>query len=627
MTQHILIESLCAVDAAHVAGVGADVTWHASSPGIVETLRLRGERVFWIEDCLDRDPSDGIGHVTFEAVEALSRELLPIASELEIPCMITNAARQLHMLIGTLLYKQILLSEWSRKYHGGIVIGGPRLTTSGAGNIGYHRFDTLFSILAAHPVNGLKVIEHYARRPEETEFKDVPSVLTRFLSWADFSLDQLLWRWLRYGARGRQIQLGATDARVIIMRENEVIREILPHLMFRGVSLELLPPIEATGPQDPYPALPTAYRVEQCLTAVDDLGVPKAPIAAAIHELLIAASRFWRPLAALTKTHVDALAIDNRPTVLMSSAVPGFAGVALLAAVRKHGGRVILVEHGVSAGLSAFHLAFRRRNEAQFGEVYLVCSENTQKFLEAEPKFRHVSVCSIGLADSVRNVRLRPVQRWLARRKAHVSRERVVLYLARPEQNNFRWLPSHDRDLHDLQKRIAFSVLPRVRGRGIFKTYPSQRFLDPMPIGQVMALPESVGLIDRGDFRFIRAVADVILVESLMSTIGFAFGAGVPIVFLRQKGVDPLPKVEEALKRSIFFADTRRAGWEDALVEFLNRPEAILRAEWDAKAPAREAFVRQCISGPDHAGRNGAALVLESMRRCAPQKVAPQHFQ
>jgi len=615
---HILIESLSAAAAARAAGFQGPIHWHTSSPGVIEALRASGESADWIEDCVERDLCEKVARVTGQAVEMLAQEFSPAAIDLDIPCMMANAARQIYLLAGTLLYKQALLSPWMKKYPTGVVVGDPHLTANENGNIGCHRFDTLFACLAAHPANGLRVIVHRAARPKLSEFKDVPSALTRLLSWADLSFDQLLWRGLRYIARGRRLGL-RTDVRVIVMRDNEIIREILPHVMFKGASIEILPPPAQVSPGDPHPLVPSKVRLDRRLAAASELGIASEPVSAALHQLITEASRWWKPVAAQAAAWADKLNIDRRPTVLISNAVPGFAAAALLSALRTRGGRIVVAEHGVSAGLTAFHLAFRRWNEAQFSDAYLVCSENTRNFVHAESKLQTVDVRSVGLADSVRAVRLRSVQRWLSRWKQGIGRDRVVLYLARPEQNNFRWLPysSHDRDLYELQKSVVYSVLPRVRGRGVFKTYPTQRFLDPMPIGVQSPLPNDVELIDRGDFRFVRAIADVIIVESLMSTIGLAFGAGVPIVFLRQRGIDPLPAVESHLMDAAFFVDTRERGWEDRLVEFLNQPDETLWRAWRAKAPTREAFVGQYINGPEHPGRNGARAVIETARLAA----------
>src|SRR3989304_10385235 len=187
---HILIESLSAAAAARAAGFQSPIHWHTSSPGVIEALRASGESADWIEDCVERDLCEKVARVTGQAVEMLAQEFSPAAIDLDIPCMMANAARQIYLLAGTLLYKQALLSPWMKKYPTGVVVGDPHLTANENGNIGCHPFDTLFACLAAHPANGLRVIVHRAARPKLSEFKDVPSALTRLLSWADLSFDQ-----------------------------------------------------------------------------------------------------------------------------------------------------------------------------------------------------------------------------------------------------------------------------------------------------------------------------------------------------------------------------------------------------------------------------------------------------
>lgn len=614
MTTHFLIESLSALEAVSAGGHGGDVMFHSSSPGVVETLRAQHKPVAWIEDCAPDRLAECIGKVTARAVEALQKELAAAASEFAIPCFEIIIARQLYMSIGTLLYKQALLSAWRNKYPDGIVVGDLDISFRQNGDIQYGQFDTMFAALAIHPDNDIAVIEHRVRQPKLADVLDTPSLLSRFVSWSDISVNHLFWRIWRYGLRGRRIRVRPADIRVLMTGENEAIREILPYLLFQRASIEFLAlPQAAVEPVKPLESVPTAQRIEQLLDPLGILETPVGPVAAILHRMISSASRWWRPYCRRAAEWADTLSLDKTPTVLLSNTVAGFAGGAMSAELQRRGVRVILVEHGVSAGLSDFHLAFRRWNEAQLSDVYLVCSDNTRNFVEQEQAFSHICVRSIGLADIVRRVRFRTAYRALARKILGIGGRRAVLYLARPEQNNMRWFPyaSHDRDLYALQKTIAFSILPRVRGLGIYKTYLTQRFLDPMPIGgAVTPLNPAVRLIDRGDFRFVRSAVDVIILESLMSTLGFAFGTGVPLVFLRQAEVDPLPDVEQALKQAVFVVDTRDDGWDERLVALLNQPDKDFKKAWEKMAPAREAFLQEYVFGPDAAGRNGAAEVL-----------------
>lgn len=613
MTYHALVESVSAISAVRSDAGSQAIVWHSSSPMVIEELRRVGETVFWIEDAVSPDLLDQVGVAVIGTLERLEPYLDAAERTVEITGLAAMVGVQLHHVLSALLYKQATLTQWASHYKNAVVAGSPELRPAGA-NLSIDSFDTLYAALAAEQENGQRVVRHQAPVPNLAEIKDRPSLIGRLLSLSDFSRDLVLWRLLRFVFGGR-LRLPNRGPLVLVTRDNETIRAALPFLLGRVSEIKLVPS-QPTGVRSasPLDGLPGADAIEAMLRACCPVEMPLAPVARLIAARLHQASGNWHSLMSASRSSVATyLSGERRPVVVLSNAPPGVGGAAMLAAMREHHAKVVIAEHGVSAGLSAVHIAMRPWSEARLADRYLVACDNSYEFFAAETRIGSERLRVVGLPRVVRSIPLRAIQRILGRIMLGAVKKKLVLYLARPEQNNQRRLPQSpfDRDVYALQRAIVTDIFPRVKGRPVFKSYPSQRYLDPNPVGHpAVPLAANTIFVGRGDFRYIRAAADIIIVESLMSTIGFVFGSGIPIVFLHQPGIEPLPDILAGLRRSVFVFDVRDGGWKDRLTDFLNQPPGRILDLWEQMASEREKFIAQFIAGPGNNGERAADATL-----------------
>lgn len=613
MTCQVLIESVSAISAVRSHVGSESIVWHSSSPMVVEELRRAGETVCWIEDSVSPDLLDQVGAAAMGALERLEPYLDAAERTTGISGLAAMLGVQLHQVLSALLYKQATLTQWASRHKDSIVVGYDQLRLAGA-NLSLDSFDTLYAILAREPENGQRVLLHQAAVPNLAGIKDRPSVIGRLLSLSDFSSDLILWRLLRFVLRGR-LRLPGSGPLVLVTRDNETIRAALPYMLGRVSEIRLIPSQPAkVQPGSPLVGLPGAETIEAMLVECCPIAMPLAPISRLIATRIQQASCSWHSLMSASREVVAALLrSEHRPVVVLSNAPPGVGGAAMLAALREHPSKIVIAEHGVSAGLSGVHIAMRPWSEARLADRYLVACDNTFDFFAAESRIGADRLRVVGLPRIVRSVPLRAIQRILGRIMLGSVGKKLVLYLARPEQNNQRRLPQSpfDRDVYGLQRAIVTDIFPKIQGRPVFKSYPSQRYLDANPIGHsTVPLSENTAFVSHGDFRYIRAAADIIIVESLMSTIGFVFGSRVPIVFLHQPGIEPLPEILAGLQRSVFVFDVRQDDWRIRLTEFLNQPSSRILELWERMSPERENFIRRYIAGPDENGRYAADAAL-----------------
>jgi hypothetical protein len=588
---------------------------------VFETLTSAGANVRWLNSFIDAKSSDKIGLASLEALTFLRKDIDQIGTDLGWPNFYSALAPILHRLISVLAYKAEIIRRWTQSLDGAKhVVGQTNLSPPVNGSVSVGRFDTLYAVIAAGLcIRSINVVETL---PEETRtlLADVErlTIYDRMLSIADFSQSQVLYRALRFLFSGKIIGPRRNGPRILILRENEVIREMLAPLWISSSSLELIqPPIFMRIDTNPPSCIPDAERVFEALRHsgnVCDIDAPWKTVASIVSKRIHAASIHWRGISDAASTVTANWANTGRSTVLLSNALSGLPAHALTSHARTAGIPVVLAEHGVSAGLSKMHLPLRPIGEAAHCDRYLVCTENTARFFESDKMFTESHIKTIGLARQTRRIPLRMLQRFLARRKFGAkASERVVLYLGRAVQNNMRILPysQEDDELYLTEKKIAWEILPRIKGIGIVKLYPTRRYLDPSPMTRSIQPPNQVKIIQWGDFRFLRAGADIIILESPLSTLGWAVATGKPIFYLAQPRFPLMPEVRDAMAQAFFYFDLSDSGWENRLIKALSMDDIDIAKAWDAKALKRCSFLDKFVFGPKDAGRNGAREVID----------------
>jgi hypothetical protein len=617
---HALVESAGGVVAARAAAAGGAVSWHTTSPMLVERLSAAGESVQWADAMLPAGCAQRIGEACLATAVETERAIAPIAAALAWPQLTPMMCLSLFQLLAVLSFKRAVVESFAQGAGRRLVAGRVGLTPVAEGMLQPGRFDELFATVSEG--SGVELVRVADRGDAASRIGEVnrASLWDRLLSILDVSPGQVTYRALRYLMKNRRIGLGRGMPRILVARDNEVIREILPRIVARGASIEHLRNGAKAAPETPEPGVPGADQLSETLAlqlARAGVRIDARPVAAIAGERLREASRSWRPIRNAAERSADALFAAGGPAAILTNSVNTLPLAALIAAAGVRGVRSIVAEHGVSAGLSSFHEPIRRWSEPCLADVYLACSEGTARFFGAEPRLHQKEIVAIGLARQMRRTPLRLVQRLAARVRlgARVG-QRVVLYVPRFVQNNMRkglyW--SEDHQLHSIQRTMAGKVLPRVRGVAAIKLYSTQRYADGDPFWEGFAAPPPVRTLKAGDFRFLRAGCDVIILESPLSTLGWAFGAGKPLVYLADPAAPVLPEIRQALEASIIVIDLATPDWPDRLLASINRPSREIRAEWRAKATARAAFLEHHVFGPNDPGRRGAEIVVAMAR-------------
>ena len=615
---NILVESVAGILAAQKLRGDDKGLWHTSSPLAFEHLAHRGESVRWLDELIPTGTADAIGYAAFEVVRQLGSDLERAALCAGIQGVKHFIAMPLQRLVAVLAYKEMVLESWLRLTPGPhVVVGDPLLTPVKRSDISVDRFDTLFAVLAE--TRGLEIIfAPVDGRDELRREIDKVTLHDRVLSLLDLSSSQAVFRILKYVLDSGRVVGRRSGPLVRILSDNELIREILPSILVRGCAVRLEPPlaIEEATPANVVFGLPDEHAIAhawQRASAMHGIKGGSDDVHRIVAQRLAESSRHWLSAQMAAKRRVKDWLRERRPQVLLSNTVSGVATVSLVLEASRVNIPLVVAEHGVSAGLSRYHEPVRPYSEVALAHRYLTTNPNSTNFFDEDRTLNGKSV-TVGMPNQVRSIPLRPLQGSMTRRKLGARKEdRVVIYLASAIQNNLRFLPfsPSDRDVYLLEKAMAVRLLPKVRGIPVIKLYNTRREVDADPLtSEQFRPPTRVRVLQAGDFRYLRAGADIIILQSPMSTLGWAFGSGKPIFFLEVAGRPLRADVRDALRDSVFWHDTTATGWEENFLDQINRPDREILAAWEGKRLARESFLIQYIFGPEDASRRCAEAIL-----------------
>lgn len=415
--------------------------------------------------------------------------------------------------------------------------------------------------------------------------------------------------------------------RIAVGKTSETLSETLPWLAARGLKFRAfrLPPYP--GPQAPAfgtPCRPDPWleeAVADLLTErIAQLGVFAEHAARAVALVVLQhLSAGLSGLAGFSKSLDAALAQTfagaGKPSILLTSGVYGPVGRQLHAACREQNVAVVDFEHGTTTGVA--HTTERRLqvSEATTCDILMASSDRAAASFRRAPA-KGCDIRVVGLADQTRHVHWRPVQRARARQRLrlngggptvmHVS---TLLYGGNMRSGDDNSVESY---VFETEKRLLCDVYSAVNKQVLYKPYPTQRFPHDASYAELLDLPPNVRLIERADFRYVRAAADIIVTNANQSTLGWCAGAGVPLVRLGSRFVQDLASdaVNGAVAEAFFTIDMDRADWPWRLTDLLNRDMADLHTEWNAKTGARERFLADYIRGPvGSVGRRAAGII------------------
>lgn len=411
---------------------------------------------------------------------------------------------------------------------------------------------------------------------------------------------------------------------VVVLGENEALRETLPFLVKAGVKYTVLGKLKplSIGSEGAPPEINLGRSFEMRIfrsLKVTDLFTENE--CSALAGLMcrwyeVALNRAALEWYAIRKA--VAATLPKGESIVLTNGLFGPSGAIQYNELRQHGATVIAFEHGVTTGLSAFAEGSVRYSEVNNCDVLFCCSDRAARSFDMGEPVQRKKTFAIGLADQTRNVFRPRLQRALARRRLGLrNTDTVVLHVSTyPFFGNLR--PGYgtptETFVANTERELVQRVYGQVRHRVIYKSYPAERFPHEPCVADRLKSPENVSFAPSEDLRYLRMAADVIVTSAPTSTFGWVAGARVPIVWLASKKVCPLASadLDEAFEAAFICVDIDQDGWQDQLVAILDRPLAAIKHDWEVAAGPRATLLEGAVFGPPGpTGERAAGFVVQ----------------
>lgn len=421
--------------------------------------------------------------------------------------------------------------------------------------------------------------------------------------------------------------------RLPMIGQSEAAREAVPYLLCRRIGVRAMPKVpaflrsrrQAGASLD----LPPEYASADCVDAVFEHFRPQQ---SAFDE------GQWAAIATLTRDMLqDGMArfIADLPILRQYAAmIAQQAGPARLALTQGMSSpqaayvhqcldemqvTTICFEHGVTKGLAALSAYRPELSEVNNCHYFLCASPNAMRDHPATVAAARDKQVVIGLPEQTRTVVRRPLQQRLMRHRLKLAAGDCAIMHISPFPYGGNMRVGHgmagESVAFDLDRRFIEQVYAGLGKTVFFKPYPTIRLPFTPSYEQLFPGMRDVRFLDKQDFRYVRAAADIVVSGVPTSTLGWCLGTGKPLVYFDSALISPL--VDDAMRQmfrdAFFVVDVDVAGWEIGMRDILSRSISDITADWNAKAAARQALLDHAIFGPR--GRTGerAAQFIASL--------------
>ena len=638
----ILVESESAAHFISEKTIGNDIIWYTTSPWLLEKLYIQGAPVNSLESNKSMDGMAKLGILGYVIAEILSSAVMDRFLAPSVGGRPLFGVIQKTFLV--LAYKAYLIQEWLDETNNciNIIVGMPQLTDVDSFSVSVGRFDTIFMAVASEASKeGWDVCELIPFQSPEKGKDHIEKMLfvgqsleERMFSLVNMPLSTMVYKFFKKLSvlKNTNFNLGEGKEKVIILRECELLEETVPFLSFTGMKLlfddlfwlkRRLIPREFDISENSF----LDCMFHKCLMKYDEMGVPVNSLQEAVLRILIhrvfAAARFAEPLLKRIQKHFNFL-ISNGPKdkknriIFVTNGLTSPGERLIYQYAREQRIPLFAFEHGITEGLS--HLSDYQSQHSGINESdKMICfTQGAWNHHQKHGNFNKGGVVS-GAPKRLKNIRARFIQNMILRFILRVGlRNRTIVYATLATQNNMIYGPYGQNDIiyYQVTKKMIVDVLSQIKDTCIVKLYPTNRYLDPDPFASIITKPKNVKLIQYFEFRYIRPIADLIIIDSPQSTLGWAWSIKAPLIFLDLPSNPLLPEVAEAFDKAIFRIDCSKDSWDGEVKKLLSIPNKELLRLWKEKEPVRRKVEEKYIFGPPgNSGKRAAKFIIEETRK------------
>jgi hypothetical protein len=619
-------------------------TWHTTSPWLLERLPMLGEEVRSLEEGITQEEINEAGFfckaLSHRIADLLDEQVGTLAHGIRLGNVLLVRIRR---GLFPLLYKGVLLDRWIREVttsgHPGFIVGS---AVHGSRGLSLSRFGTFYTVLARlyDLPQGVRIAESPPAEEDKAaeRIKRVgTSRAERVLSILNFNPELLVFKMWKRFLQSRPVSMGGGKAAptIALLEDCELTEEIVMHLLWQGCEVRKFKRPRGGREEKNQAGTPVISldRLRELFftetprfpSVATRVGASALAVIKVFSELLEQeVDLCWRVLKGLDDRYDEILKAGNwrggTGLGILSNGLFSPGDKMMYSFARSKGIPVFVCEHGITSGLSSMTSLLQDEDPLQLSDAVFCYNEVSRDYHSRKDNSR-LKCLVTGMPKVNKRIRMRKAQRILARRMLGLpQKERVIVFVANLQFNNYIYSPGSCSDTfyHRFKRTVVYDILGQLRDPCLLKLYPTSRYPDPDPFDDLMTLPANVRSAQFFEYRYLRAVGDVILCDSPQSTLGWVWSAGVPLIFLDLPSNPLLKHAVEAFDEAVFRVDCSEPGWAGKVRALLERPHQELLALWREKQTARSRVTERYIMGPaGNAGRTAARFIVKEMKKAA----------
>lgn len=264
--------------------------------------------------------------------------------------------------------------------------------------------------------------------------------------------------------------------------------------------------------------------------------------------------------------------------------------------------KIINFEHGMTTGVALRNKHYVGFSEATNCDFMFVINELAAKEYKLIKKNKIAELFIIGLPSQIKNIIGRPIQNFILRRKHQLKQsDFCICHVSTLIFNGgIRYGPSmsSDKEVTCFNNKILFEVYEKLKNKKIiFKDYPSARHIyQPKLKERVTVKNKNIIFEEEGDWRYLRAVSNLIITMGATSTLSWCIACRVPLVYINLKTKELRYNwLNDKFKESFFYFDASQDNWADKLKYLLSKSPEEINNMWLEKEELREKFINSYL--------------------------------
>ena len=259
---------------------------------------------------------------------------------------------------------------------------------------------------------------------------------------------------------------------------------------------------------------------------------------------------------------------------------------------------IINFEHGMTAGINLRNKYYVSFSEATNCDFMFVVNELAAKEYKLIKNNKIAELLIIGIPLQIKNIIGRPIQNFILRKKLQLKQsDFCICHVSTTIFNGgIRYGPNtlSDKEVYCFNNKILFKVYEKLKNKKIiFKDYPSARHIyQPKLKERISVKNKNIIFEEEGDWRYLRAVSDLIITMGATSTLSWCIACRVPLVYINLKTTKLRHNwLNNKFKKSFFYFDASQDNWTSKLKDLLSKPPEEIYNMWLEKKEFREQFI------------------------------------